>query len=171
MIIRGNIMDKNIYEKFSDDFLVIRDIAFSKLSFDQGISTLRTRMDNLSVIRNQIIGKENNEEKEILLYCIDTLFDLIEKKEFSIITDFCNAVHNIGLFLYVPRWNGGPTWSKSDYYDVFIFPFRQKHGRIYFLEIKHCFSNPEESFRRAKIKKSLLRLIPKKRNSVKIKKQ
>ncbi len=163
-------MKKNTYESFSDDFIAIRDIAFSKLSVEHGVNKLKEKMDSLTLIRNMIINQGSEDEKEILVYCIDTLFDLIEKKEFNTINDFCNAVHNIGLFLYVPRWNDGPTWSKSDYYDVFIFPFRQKYGRTYFLELNHYFRNPEESFRRAKIKKSLLSLIPKKQKAIKINK-
>lgn len=170
MIIRGNIMKKNTYEIFSEDFIAIRDIAFSKLSVEHGSNILKEKMDSLSIIRNTVISQGAEDEKEILVYCIDTLFDLIEEKEFATINDFCNAVHNIGLFLYVPRWNEGPTWSKSDYYDVFIFPFRQKYGRVYFMELSHYFKNPEESFKRAKIKKSLMSLIPKKKKAIKVNK-
>lgn len=159
-------MNRNMYEKFSQDFLAIRDLSFSKVSLDQGIITLKAKMDSLTTMRTQIINQADNEEKEILLYCIDTLLDLIEKKDFTTIHDFCNAVHNIGLFLYVPRWNDGPTWSKKDYYDVYIYPFRQKYGRVFFSEIINYFKNPEDTFKRAKIKKSLMNLMPQKKKSV-----
>lgn len=135
-------MEAYIYDKLKEDLVRLR-MKFS--GFVNTPFTTDEVIKDLENVRMYIEKFAQGGEKEVLLYCIDTLFEIISegknKKLFEIIDegknkkafDFCDAVHNISeLFCQ-------DNWDKKQYMKIYIKPFRRKYGKEYFKSIEYFF--------------------------------
>lgn len=85
-------MKQEFYEGLKRDFVEVR-FLHSKGNFD--VFRLHTALENLRAARAQIEEKSPKKEKQLLLYCIDTLFEIIEENNSQKIYDFADIVHII----------------------------------------------------------------------------
>lgn len=123
-------MEAYIYDKLTDDFVLLR-AEFS------GFANKEPRTDetvkDLENVRMYIEKFAQGGEKDVLLYCIDTLFEIIGEGENKKAFDFCDAVHNIAeLFCR-------DTWDRKQYMKIYIKPFQKKYGKEYFKNIEYFF--------------------------------
>ena len=114
-------MDASFYKKLQDDFVMIRFLQ-QQDSFDQ------ERYDStlLSIIeaRQKIKMHSAPAEKSILLYCVDTLFEIINEDDKQKVFDFADAIHNIPE-IYMQKRN---LYSFRKEFKA----FQKKYGKHYF---------------------------------------
>lgn len=146
-------MEAYIYEKITDDFVMLRYLTCGSTDDKDAVKGI---LADLERILPYIEKFGTEDEKEVLGYAVRTAAELVrgilplsfhyeEKHRFFLrnphagkirmVNDFFDAVHNIcELFT-------GDTWEKEEYYDIFIAPFRAKYGRKYFKEVLYYFGH------------------------------
>ena len=85
-------MKESFYKKLQDDFVMIRFMqnpdSFDQEKYDSTVLSIREA-------RKKINMHSAPAEKNILLYCIDTLFEILNEGDKQKIFDFADAIHNI----------------------------------------------------------------------------
>ncbi|MBE6821484.1 MAG: hypothetical protein E7516_10615 [Ruminococcaceae bacterium] len=118
-------MKTDIYKALQDNFITIRVLhkpdSFNEILFHETIF-------NIKKIRDTIIRKRNIEEKELLLYCIDTLLEIIEEKNEKKIFAFAKTVCNM------PEISMGLCNVYS--FEAEILSFQKEYGNKYFPDFK-----------------------------------
>ena len=114
-------MKASFYKKLQDDFVMIRFMQYQE-SFDQEKydSTVLSIREARKKINMHSAPAENN----ILLYCIDTLFEIINEGDKQKIFDFADAIHNIPE-IYMQKRNLY-SFRKE------LKAFQKKYGKQYF---------------------------------------
>ena len=88
----GDIVKASFYKKLQDDFAMIRFLqhpdTFEQEEYDSTILSIKESRKNINM-------HSAPSEKEILLYCIDTLFEILNEGDKNKIFDFADAIHNI----------------------------------------------------------------------------
>lgn len=121
-------MDKRFYRDLQQDFVEVRHLHF-KGGFDQDRFTAVT--NRLRFARKEIAENSPKKEKEVLLYCIDTLFELFGENDPQKICDFADTVHNI------PEVYLG---SRSIYsFRQELNAFRKTYGGGYFADLHRLY--------------------------------
>lgn len=123
-------MEAYIYDKLKDDFVKLRT-RFS--GYANTLFTAEDVIKDLEDVHMYIEKFAQGGEKEVLLYCIDTLFEIIDEGKNEKAFEFCDAVHNISELFCQDNWN------KKQYMKIYIKPFRRKYGEEYFKKIEYFF--------------------------------
>jgi hypothetical protein len=114
-------MKPTFYRKLQADFTTIRDLhsgnIFDEKKYNLAIFYIRDA-------REKIVKHSSPYEKKILLYCIDTLFEILKENNSEKIFDFAHAIHDIPQ-IYAQERN------------LFSFrrelkTFQKKYGKEYF---------------------------------------
>ncbi len=114
-------MKASFYKKLQDDFVMIRFMQYQD-SFDQG--KYDSTVLSIRKARKKINMHSAPAEKNILLYCIDTLFEILNEGDKQKIFDFADAIHNIPE-IYMQKRN---LYSFRKELEA----FRKKYGKHYF---------------------------------------
>lgn len=130
-------MDNPFYNELQRDFINIRSLhsvgGYNRKRFDNTIKRIKSARDSLV---NERTGKNNR----FLLYCIDTLFEIIAEGNREKIFDFADTIHNMPE-IYLNLRN-----------EISFLPeienFRRKYGDFYFKDILE-----DLSFRKIDIRK------------------
>ena len=114
-------MKLSFYKKLQDDFIMIRFLqnqdCLDRKRYESTIVSIREA-------RKKINMHSVPAEKEILLYCIDTLFEILNEGDRQKIFDFADAIHNIPE-IYMQKRN---LYSfRGELQD-----FQKKYGKHYF---------------------------------------
>ena len=121
-------MDVDFYKKLQDSFLQIRYIAsFAKP--DQ--NKLDAVLGDLRFFRKQIEKKSSKKERQILLYCVDTMLCIVKEGDRQKLYDFADTVHNIPeIFL-----------GERNFYSFRkeFSAFREKYGKDYFSDLNKIY--------------------------------
>ena len=114
-------MKASFYKKLQDDFVAIRFLQypseFDQEKYDAAILSIRDA-------RKKINQRSAPAEKKILLYCIDTLFNILDEGDKQKIFDFSDAIHNIPE-IYMQKRN---LYS----FRRELKAFQKKYGKKYF---------------------------------------
>ncbi len=118
-------MKASFYKKLQDDFVMIRAMHFQD---DYEQDRYDTVIFSIKDARKKINMHSAPGEKKILLYCIDTLFEIINEGNKQKIFDFADAIHNIPE-IYMQKRN------------IYSFrrelkSFQKKYGKNYFTFLK-----------------------------------
>ena len=114
-------MKASFYKKMQDDFVMIRFLQYQD-SWDQ--EKYDSTVLSIRQSRKKINKHSSPSEKEILLYCIDTLFEILNEGDKQKIFDFADAIHNIPE-IYMQKRN---LYSFRKELKV----FQKKYGKHYF---------------------------------------
>ena len=117
----GGIMKASFYKKLQDDFVMIRFMQYQD-SFDQ--EKYDSTVLSIREARKKINMHSAPAEKNILLYCIDTLFEILNEGDKQKIFDFADAIHNIPE-IYMQKRN---LYS----FRRELKAFQKKYGKHYF---------------------------------------
>ena len=117
----GGIMKASFYKKLQDDFVMIRFMQYPD-SFDQ--EKYDSTVLSIREARKKINMHSVPAEKNILLYCIDTLFEILNEGDKQKIFDFADAIHNIPE-IYMQKRNLY-SFRKE------LKAFQKKYGKHYF---------------------------------------
>lgn len=114
-------MKASFYKKLQSDFSVIRFLQYEG-SFN--LEEYKTAIESIKEARRKIKQHSAPGEKKILLYCIDTLFEVLSEGDTRKSYDFADAIHNIPE-IYM---------QKRDLYSFRkeLKSFQRKYGRQYF---------------------------------------
>ncbi|MBQ7784315.1 MAG: hypothetical protein IJ368_10125 [Oscillospiraceae bacterium] len=119
-------MEKKIYKDIQNEFIKLRfyhssmnPLSIPPEAIDLSYECLR---QHLEYIAKNACGQE----KDILTYCISTLFEIASEGSKEKIFDYCDAVHNI------PEMLCCKSWEYKDYYKTYLSSFRKKYGKNYF---------------------------------------
>ncbi len=115
---------KNIYHDLQDCFIRIRH--FSSCNTFDGMLLVKTT-EQIKIHERYITENQLQSEHRILLYCIKTLFEIINENNKNKIFDFADAIHNIPE-IYLGKRN-------FDSFSFEIEEFRKKYGKAYFAEL------------------------------------
>lgn len=85
-------MSNSIFETLRLDFIKIR-YEFSKDFYNEEL--LNDTIKDIKRIRAKIVKKTKVEGKVLILYCIDTLFEIIDENNGKKIFDFADTIHNM----------------------------------------------------------------------------
>ena len=85
-------MNHSIFERLQLDFIKIRHL-FSDSCNDKFL--VEETLEDIKKIRAKIIKKTNVEEKRLILYCIDTLLEIVGENNEKKIFDFADTIHNM----------------------------------------------------------------------------
>lgn len=114
----------NIYYNLQECFIKIRHFSscntYDLVLYDKTIQEIK--IHEKYIIENQL-----QNQHRILLYCIKTLFQIINEKNKKKIFDFADTIHNI------PEIYLGKRNFESFYFE--INEFCKKYGKEYFQEI------------------------------------
>lgn len=114
-------MKANFYKQLQEDFVMIRFLhcsnSFNQEKYDSAIASIKAA-------RKKINANSSPLEKSILLYCIDTLFEIINECNTQKIFDFADAIHNIPE-IYMQKRNLY-SFRKE------LKSFQRKYGKRYF---------------------------------------
>ena len=117
----GDIVKASFYKKLQDDFAMIRFLqhpdTFEQEEYDSTILSIKESRKNINM-------HSAPSEKEILLYCIDTLFEILNEGDKNKIFDFADAILNIPD-IYMQRRNLY-SFRKE------LKTFQKKYGKQYF---------------------------------------
>lgn len=118
-------MSNSIFERLQQDFIKIRHLSSSdcgdKLWLEETVADIKK-------IRAKIIKKANVDDKRLILYCINTLLEIIEENNPKKIFDFADAIHNM------PEICLGKRNIYS--FDKEILAFQKTYGKEYFADFK-----------------------------------
>lgn len=118
-------MYSSIYEALQKDFVKIRHLysgdCYDQSLFDETSADIRR-------IRAKIVKKSKVESRKLILYCIDTLFEIIAENDKSKTYDFADTIHNM------PEISLGMRNIYS--FDKEILAFQKKYGKNYFPDFK-----------------------------------
>ena len=88
----GGTVKASFYMKLQDDFVMIRFLhhqePFDQKRYDSTVLSIREAREKINM-------HLASPEKNIVLYCIDTLFEIINEGNKQKIIDFADAIHNI----------------------------------------------------------------------------
>lgn len=118
-------MNKSVYKRLQEDFIRIRHL-FSRDFYDKTL--FNETIADIKKVRSKIINKRKVEEKRLLLYCIDTLLEIINEGNKMKIFDFADTIHNI------PEVCLGTRNIYS--FDKEIVAFQRKYGKEYFPDFR-----------------------------------
>ena len=120
-------MKANFYKQLQEDFVMIRFLhcsnSFNQEKYDSAIASIKAA-------RKKINANSPLNEKKILLYCIDTLFKIINEGNTQKIFDFADAIHNIPE-IYIQKRNLY-SFRKE------LTSFQKKYGKHYFTFINEA---------------------------------
>lgn len=125
-------MKASFYKKLQEDFIIIRSLHYQD-SFDQERYDLT--VSSIRDARKKIVAHSPHAERKVLLYCIDTLFEILNEGDNNKIFDFTDAIHNIPE-IYMQKRN---LYSFREE----LTAFQKKYGKHYFAfiyEIKPLFT-------------------------------
>ncbi len=109
------------YQKLQGDFVMIRFLqapeSFEQAKYDAAILSIKDARKKISV-------HSAPSEKDVLLYCIDTLFAIINEGDRQKTFDFADAIHNIPE-IYMQKRN---LYS----FRQELKAFQKKYGKHYF---------------------------------------
>ena len=118
-------MSNSIFERLQQDFIKIRHI-FSKNCYNEVL--LNETIGDIKKIRAKIAKKTKVEDKYLILYCIDTLLEIINENNEKKIFDFADTVHNM------PEICLGKRNIYS--FNQEIQSFQKRYGKEYFSGFK-----------------------------------
>ena len=118
-------MKASFYRDLQSSFSGIR-IEYSKPQSD--LVREKEALQSISNARRTIAAHSPESEKEMLLYCIDTLASLIREGNRQKIFDFTEVIYNIPEIYTQER--------KIDSFYAEIKAFRRKYGKAYFSFVK-----------------------------------
>jgi hypothetical protein len=120
------------------------EIRFNSSNFNKEINLgrLRGNLSELIEMKADYEGENDCLEKEIMMYSISCLVDLLTDGQNQIVNDFADAVHTL------PEVFMTPFISKRAYWIRYIRPFRRKYRKNYFLKFKKDFYGTSILFRR-----------------------
>ena len=114
-------MKKDFYEKLQYDFAMIRFLqdekSYTQEQYDSTILSIKAAREKIRMHSPAF-------EKRVLLYCIDTLFVILNEGEKQKIFDFTDAIHNIPE-IYMQKRNLY-SFRKE------LKGFQKKYGKEYF---------------------------------------
>ena len=114
-------MKASFYKKLQDDFVMIRFLqhqeAYEQEKYDTVVLSIRDA-------RKKISMHSAPAEKKVLLYCIDTLFGILNENNKQKAFDFADAIHNIPE-IYMQKRNLY-SFRKE------LKAFQKKYGKQYF---------------------------------------
>ncbi|MBR5525107.1 MAG: hypothetical protein IKU51_07560 [Clostridia bacterium] len=113
-----------IYCDLQDCFIKIRYYSFGECEDDVLYKTTVERIKNY---KKYIVDNQLQSEHKILLYCINTLLEIIDENDKKKILDFADAIHNIPE-IYIGK-------RDFDSFSFEIQEFCNKYGKEYFAEI------------------------------------
>ena len=123
-------MGDSIYERLQQDFIVIRHMlsgnCYDEALFSQTVDDIKDEL-------NRMI-KRKAPERRLMLYCIDTLLEIIAENNKKKIYDFADTIHNM------PEIALGKRNIYS--FDKEIMTFRKKYRKNYFPD----FEKPKPKF-------------------------
>ncbi len=112
------------YCDLQDCLIKIRYYSFGECEDDV---LYETTVEKIKNYKKYIVDNQLQNEHKILLYCINTLLEIIDENDKKKILDFADAIHNIPE-IYI---------GKRDF-DSFSFEIKEfcnKYGKEYFAEI------------------------------------
>ena len=112
-------MDHSFYEALQSSFAAIR---FCNQNNDK--ERYEKAITNIKSAKKLICKQAKGQEKDILLYCIDTLFNIINEGNTKKLFDFADAIHNIPE-IYMQKRNLYSFRSE-------LKSFQKKYGKQYF---------------------------------------
>lgn len=116
-------MDISLYENLQIAFINIRRLStdgyYDEVLFNKTIEDIKLAQATLAV-QNQTI------DTRILIYCIDTMFEILEENNREKLYDFADTVHNIPEIAITKRT------LKSFRREIKFF--RKKYGKAYFAD-------------------------------------
>ncbi|MBE6802837.1 MAG: hypothetical protein E7530_08140 [Ruminococcaceae bacterium] len=114
-------MKSSFYKNLQDNFVMIRFLHsqdfIDKVKYDSTILSIKES-------RKKINKHSAPSERKILLYCIDTLFEILNEGDKKKIFDFADAIHNIPE-IYMQKRNLY-SFRKE------LKAFQRKYGKHYF---------------------------------------
>ncbi len=123
-------MDITFYKNLQTDFIYIRrlitDGCYDEVLFNKTI-------ENIKLAKATLITQKQTIDTRILLYCIDTLFEIINENNKEKLYDFTDTIHNIPEIAFTKRQ------FKS--FRREIKAFRKKYGREYFADFNDILTN------------------------------
>ncbi|MBE6608624.1 MAG: hypothetical protein E7633_08720 [Ruminococcaceae bacterium] len=126
-------MKASFYRKLQEDFVMIRFLQYQD-SFDE--EKCESTILSIREARKKISMHSPPAEKKVLLYCIDTIFEILNEGDKQKIFDFADAIHNIPE-IYMQKRN---LYS----FRQELKSFQKKYGKQYFPfidTVKPYFSN------------------------------
>lgn len=145
-------MQASFYEKLQNNFIMIRFMQYPN-SFDQEKYDLTVL--SIREARDKINMNSAPDEKNILLYCIDTLFVILNEGDKQKIFDFADAIHNIPE-IYMQKRN---LYSFREEFKA----FQKKYGKHYFAfinEVKPHFTKKASNTKKREIAINTHLLLP-----------
>ncbi len=124
-------MNISIYENLQQDFIMIRYLFFGD-RYDEKL--FNKTLDSIKKNREMISLKSKGEEMQLLIYCIDTLIEILDEKNKQKTFDFADTIHNM------PEICMGKRNFKSFQYE--INTFRKKYGDSYFAPFNDILKSP-----------------------------
>lgn len=125
-------MKASFYKKLQDDFIMIRFLQYQSQCDREKYDTT---ILSIKAARKKIDTHSAPAEKKVLLYCIDTLFAVLNEGDKQKAFDFADAMHNIPE-VYMQKRN---LYSLRQQ----LKSFQRKYGKTYFPfidEVKPHFS-------------------------------
>ena len=126
-------MKASFYRKLQEDFVMIRFLQYQD-PFDE--EKCESTILSIREARKKISMHSPPAEKKVLLYCIDTIFEILNEGDKQKIFDFADAIHNIPE-IYMQKRN---LYS----FRQELKSFQKKYGKQYFPfidTVKPYFSN------------------------------
>ena len=124
-------MNSSIYDKLQNNFIMIR---FLHCGIVNDTESLNNAKNNIVMIRSVIEKEQDKNNHNLLLYCIDTLFEIIQENNREKTFDFGDLIHNMPE-IYLGKRNIKSFKReirifnkkyKTKYFNEFIRPFLQK---------------------------------------------
>lgn len=122
-------MDSSIYNKLQNDFVMIR---FLHCGIVNDTESLNNAKNNIIMIRSVIEEMQGENSHNLLVYCIDTLLEIIQENNREKTFDFADLIHNM------PEIYLGKRSIMS--FKRGIRAFNKKYKANYFIEFIRFFS-------------------------------
>jgi len=95
-------------------------------------SALKSTLHMIEKKRAMANNFENALQRDIFIYCFDSLKTSIEEQRYEFAGDFADAVHNLPeVFCH--------KWILKNYWKLYIMPLREKHGNHFFDDFRNIF--------------------------------
>lgn len=115
---------RDVYDKITACFLYARLSTYHKQSKRKICTKFSDLKVDMEPIRRYLLSRADENQNDILLYCIETLFRIIDEGDGKKVNDFADAVHNMPEICMGLR----PLYT---FYPE-ILGFRQRYGEEYF---------------------------------------
>ena len=122
-------MDVSIYKKLQDNFVMIR---FLNSGIVNDTESLNNAKNNIELIRTVFKKECDESSNSLLIYCIDTLFEVFQENNQEKTSDFADLIHNMPE-IYLGKRNIKSFKSQ-------IRKFNKKYKTKYFNEYIKLFS-------------------------------